>query len=74
MSSEKTNIHLKDFAKLCAEQTGKKVIFDLPSEKEKKGFSIATTAILDNSRIKLIGFVPKYEINDAIHRTVEILK
>lgn len=74
VSSEKTNIHLKDFAKLCAEQTGKKVIFDLPSEKEKKGFSIATTAILDNSRIKLIGFVPKYEINDAIHRTVEILK
>lgn len=74
VSSEKTNIHLKDFAKLCAEQNGKKVIFDLPTEKERKGFSIATTAILDNSRIKLIGFVPKYEIKDAIHRTVEILK
>lgn len=38
VSSEKTNIHLKDFAQLCADYNHKKVIFDLPSAEERKGY------------------------------------
>ena len=74
VSSEKTNVYLKDFAQLCADYNGKNVVFDIPSEAERKGFSIAMNAILDNSRIKCIGFEPKYEMKDAIKRTIEILK
>lgn len=74
VSSEKTNVYLKDFAQLCADYNGKSVVFDIPSEAERKGFSIAMNAILDNSRIKSIGFEPKYEMKDAIKRTIEILK
>ena len=74
VSSEKTNVHLKDFAQLCAETCGKDVVFDLPSEAERKGFSVAMQAILANDRIKSIGFEPKYEMKDAVKRTVEILK
>jgi hypothetical protein len=50
------------------------MFFDLPSETEKKGYSIATKAILDNARIKSIGFEPIYEMSDAVSRTIEILK
>lgn len=74
VSSEKTNVHLKDFARICSEYNGKKVVFDLPSETERKGFSIAMNAILDNTRIKKIGYVPKYEMRDAVNRTIQILK
>lgn len=74
VSSEKTNVHLRDFARFCAEAIGKKVIFDLPSGTEKKGYSIATKAILENGRIKKIGFEPVYEMSDAVSRTIEILK
>ncbi|MBP3715980.1 MAG: NAD-dependent epimerase/dehydratase family protein [Paludibacteraceae bacterium] len=73
VSSEKTNVHLKDFAQLCSEYNGKNVVFDLPNETESKGFSIATTAILDNSRIKAIGFAPQYAMKDAVWRTIKIL-
>ena len=72
VSSEKTNVHLKDFAQLCAETCGKGVVFDLPSETERKGFSVAMQAVLANDRIKSIGFVPQYEMSDAVRRTVEI--
>lgn len=74
ISSEKTNVHLKEFAQMCAECNGKNVVFDLPSETEKKGFSIAMQAILSNEKIKSIGFEPMYEMKDAVNRTVEILK
>lgn len=74
VSSEKTDVHLKDFAQLCAENCGKNVVFELPSEAEQKGFSIAMQAILSNERIKSIGFVPHYSITDSINRTIQILK
>lgn len=74
VSSEKTNVQLKEFAKICAEYNGKNVTFDLPSETEKLGYSVALYAILSNERVKSIGFEPVYEIKDAIFRTASIIK
>lgn len=74
ISNEACNVHLKDFAQLCAQQTGKNVVFDLPSEKERKGFSIAVNAILDNTLLKVTGFIPRYSMHDAVERTINILK
>lgn len=73
ISNELCNVHLKDFARYCAEWAGKDVVFDLPSDTEKKGFSVAMQAILDNSRLKSIGWIPKYEMKEAINRTLDIL-
>ena len=74
ISNEKCNVHLKDFAAICAEYNEKKVVFDIPSESERKGYSIATQAILDNQKLKTLGFTPRYDMKDAIYRTIEILK
>lgn len=74
VSSEKTNVHLRDFAQMCADYNGRQIVFDLPSEDEAKGYSIATQAIMSNERIKSIGFTPQYEMSDAVRRTIEILK
>lgn len=73
ISNETCNVHLKDFAQLCAERNGKNVVFDLPTETERKGFSIAVNAILDNSYLRSIGFKPFYDICNAIKRTINIL-
>ena len=74
ISCESCNVHLKEFARLCAAYNGRQVVFDLPSETERKGFSIATQAILDNTKLKQLGFHPHYTIENAIRRTIEILK
>lgn len=74
ISNERCNVHLKDFAYICAEFNGKNIVFDLPTEVEQKGFSIAMQAILDNSKLKSIGFEPKYDMKEAVCRTIEILR
>lgn len=74
ISNNNCNVYLRDFAQMCAIFTGRKVIFDLPTESERKGFSIAVNAILDNTRLREIGFIPHYSINEAIERTIKILK
>jgi nucleoside-diphosphate-sugar epimerase len=73
IASETCNVRLKDFAALCAEWAGKQVVFELPSETEQKGFSIAQRAILDNSRLKALGWQSQYTMGDAVSRTLNIL-
>ena len=74
IANEECNVQLKEFAKMCAEWAGKNVVFDLPTEAEQKGFSIAMKAILDNTRIKSIGWKPRYDMKNALFRTLSILK
>lgn len=73
ISNEKCDVHLRDFAKCCAKSVGKDVVFELPSEIEQKGFSIATKAILSNKRLVDNGFTPLYSIENSIRRTIAIL-
>ena len=73
ISNENCNVRLKDFAQLCAEWAHKQVVFELPSETEQKGFSIAMRAILDNTRLKSLNWQPQYAMKDAVCRTLSIL-
>lgn len=74
IANDSCNVHLRDFAGLCAELCGKEVVFDLPSESERKGFSVAMNAILDTERLRGSGFTPIYTMRDAVARTIHILK
>lgn len=73
ISNKECNVKLKDFAGACARWAGKDVVFDLPSETEQKGYSVAMHAILDNTRLQSIGCQPLFPFNEAIRRTLVIL-
>lgn len=73
ISNKECNVKLKDFAGACAHWAGKDVVFDLPSETEQKGYSVAMHAILDNTRLQSIGCQPLFPFNEAIRRTLVIL-
>lgn len=74
IANEACNVKLKDFARQCSAWAGKNVVFELPSETEQKGFSVAMRAILDNNRLRAIGWKPQYDFSNAINRTLDILK
>lgn len=74
LSNKACDVKLKDFASACALWAAKEVVFDLPSETEQKGYSIAVKAILDNTKLLSIGYQPKYSFEEAILRTLNILK
>ena len=73
ISCESCDVRLKEFAGLCAQYNGKDVIFELPSETEQKGFSVAQKAVLDNSRLRSIGWTPLYNMKEALWRTLDII-
>lgn len=74
ISNHACDMHLKDFADYCAKWCGKEVVIDLPTEAERKGFSVATKAIMDNQRLLSLGWKSQFNSINAINRTLEILK
>lgn len=68
------DITLKDLASIIAEMNGKKVVFELPDAVEAAGYSRATKARLDGSKIRALGWKPVYNIKTGMERTVKILR
>ena len=68
------DIMLRDLAALIAAQVGRKVVFDLPDAVESVGFSKATKARLDGSRLRHLGWMPVYGIYTGVPQTYCILK
>ncbi|MEY8392172.1 NAD-dependent epimerase/dehydratase family protein [Lachnospiraceae bacterium] len=69
-----SDIRLKDLAAAVAENVGKKVVFELPDEMEKAGYSTATKARLDGGKLQKLGWRSRYDIKNGITRTLSILK
>ena len=74
VGDENSNIHLKDLANIIANYNNKQVIFELPSEAERAGYSTATTALLDTTKLKELGFNAKTNINEGLNKTITIIK
>ena len=74
ISDSRSNVYLKDLAKIIADYCGLDVVFDLPSEIEKQGFSKATNAIIDCKKINDLGWHAKFDIESGLKRCIEILR
>ncbi len=72
--SDDSDIMLKDLAKIIADYVGKKVIFELPSETERAGYSKATKATLASDKIKKTGWKSYYDISEGLHHTIDVLR
>ena len=69
-----SDIRLRDLAQLIASQAGKKVVFELPDEVERRGYSTATKARLDGTKISTLGWSPRYSCISGITKTLDVLK
>ncbi len=74
IADEASDIMLKDLAQIIAKYTGTKVVFDLPDEVERAGYSKATKARLDAGKLRSLGWRSGYDIRKGIRNTLEIMK
>ena len=74
VADAESDIMLKDLAGYLADAAGVKVIFELPDEKERRGYSTATKAMLDASKLEAIGWKPRVHMAEGLKCTVEALK
>ncbi len=74
VSDDNFNITLKDLSEKIATSVGKKVIFELPDKKEQKGYSTASKAILDSTKLKKLGWNAFFSLKESVAETITILK
>lgn len=74
IADEHSDITLKDLAATISEMGGTNVVYDIPDEVEAAGYSKATKARLNGSKLQNLGWKSRYDIKSGIERTIDILK
>ena len=69
-----SDITLRDLAAVIADIAGREVVFQIPNAVESAGFSKATKAIMDGSKIKKLGWQPLYDMKSGLERTIALLR
>lgn len=64
---------IREVATLIAQAKGKKVVFDLPNDIEKRGFSKVVRAVLDGSKLESLGWKPQLSLKQGVESTLQIL-
>lgn len=74
VSDPGSNITLKELAQLIAEQSGTKVVFEIPDEVERQGYSTATVAVMDSAKLRKKNWTARYDIRRGVQRTLNMLR
>ena len=74
LGDRRSDITLKELASLVARHVGTKVVFDLPSDIGRRGYSPARKALLDGTKLRALGWEARYDIASGICETIDILR
>ena len=74
VADKESDITLKDLAQTLARIANTKVIFELPDEKERRGYSTATKAMLNADKLKKLGWNAQVHMSEGLSCTVEKMK
>ena len=68
------DITLRDLAQIIADSVGTKVVFDLPDAVEAAGYSRATKARLDSTKLQGTGWKAHFDMKTALKHTIEVMR
>jgi len=74
VADRESDITLKELAERLAGIAGTRVVFELPEESERKGYSTATKAMLDGSKLEGLGWKARVSVGEGLSSTVESLR
>lgn len=73
LADEASDIRLRDLAKMVADAAGLAVEFRLPDEGESSGYSKATVAMMDGSKVRALGWRARDDIEGGVAKTLRLL-
>lgn len=74
IADKESDITLKELAGYLAEIAGTQVVFEIPDEKEKAGYSTATKAMLDAGKLNRLGWKAAVHMREGLKCTVDSIR
>ena len=73
VSNENSVASIAEVAGTVAHICGTKVVYDLPDDVESRGFSRPQNCILDNGKLRALGWSGRYTLTEGLKATIKIL-
>jgi nucleoside-diphosphate-sugar epimerase len=73
IANKDSNVTIAELAHYIASAGDRKVVFDIPTNEEKRGYSVISRAVLDSSKLEYLGWKAAYSLPEGIQRTIHIL-
>jgi len=73
IANENAEVSIAEVAQAVAEISGTKVIMQMPNDLEKEGYSVPQNCILDNSKLRSLGWRGNYDLYQGIKETMDVL-
>lgn len=74
VANEVSIASISELAQVIADYAGTEVVYDLPDEVEKKGFSKPQNCVLRTEKLRKLGWCGRYDLKTGINETMTILK
>lgn len=71
IADENCCLTIRELAESIARIGGVKVVFDLPSDAERRGFSVIHRATFSTQKLRSLGWQPRYSLQEALRETVD---
>ena len=68
-----SNVSIRELAETIARIAGRKVIIDLPSDVEKRGFNVVTKSVFSTEKLEGLGWRAKTQIREGLNNTIKEL-
>ena len=68
------SVSIREYAETLARIAGVRVIFELPPDQERAGYSKVNRAVLNAEKLMRLGWKPKYDLAAGLAHTIEICK
>ena len=65
---------IRQYAETLADIAGVKVVFDVPPEAEKAGYTKITRAVLNPAKLEGLGWTPRYDLRQGLEATYRCCK
>jgi nucleoside-diphosphate-sugar epimerase len=73
IANKGSNVSIAELADYIALSGNRKVVFDIPTNEEQRGYSLISRAVLDAGKLESLGWKAKYTLPEGIKRTIQIL-
>jgi len=73
ISNKESVVTIRQFAEEVARQAGQHIIFELPTEQEKRGYNLMRVSALDAARLEALGWQGRYSLGKGVRMTLNVM-
>lgn len=74
ISNKSSVVSIRDIAEALARQAGTQVLFEDPSDVEKKGYNLMDNSSLDSTKLEKLGWSACFDLEAGVKRTIKYLR